>query len=257
MFSGKFALVTGGGSGIGRAIALALSHQQAFCVVLDVNADSANEATEEIRRSGGQGLAVCADVASLSQVSAAFKKIGKITNKLDILVNCAGIYVYSNAVKLEESEWQRCLDVDLKGAWLCSKEAIPMMMAAGGGAIINIASTHPIRAHAQAFPYGVAKGGLLSLTRSMAVDFGEAGIRVNSVCPGLVFSPLMHQYSNQNPDVDIEKWLALQPLAVRIQPEDIANAAVFLASDQARCITGTALIVDCGRTIFSGIRHGH
>jgi 3-oxoacyl-[acyl-carrier protein] reductase len=255
MLTGKVALITGGGSGIGRAIALAFAQQQAFSIVLDQNIAAAEAVAEEIRQTGGQAFAIQADVASSAQVSVAFEEIRKRTETLDILVNAAGMYVYKNAITLEECEWERCLSVDLKGAWLCCKYGLPMLIKTGGGSIINIASTHAERAQSQAFPYGVAKGGLLSLTRSLAVDFGGNGIRVNAISPGLVLSPLILDYFAQRPHVSIDELIALQPLPVRILPEDVADATVFLVSDMARCVTGTTLYVDGGRTIFSGIHH--
>lgn len=255
MLAGRTALITGGGSGIGRAIALAFTRQQALSIVLDQNIDAAEAVAEEIRQTGGQAFAIQADVASSAQVSSAFEEIRRRKEKLDILVNAAGMYVYKNAMTLEECEWERCLSVDLKGAWLCCKFGLPMLIKAGGGSIINIASTHADRAQAQAFPYGVAKGGLLSLTRSLAVDFGGYGIRVNAISPGLVLSPLILDYFAQRPHVSIDELIALQPLPVRILPEDVADATVFLVSDMARCVTGTTLYVDGGRTIFSGIHH--
>ena len=255
MLTGKVALITGGGSGIGRAIALAFTEQQAFSIVLDQNIAAAEAVAEEIRQTGGQAFAIQADVASSAQVASAFEEILRRTKKLDILVNAAGMYVYKNAMTLEECEWEKCLGVDLKGAWLCCKYGLPLLIKAGGGSIINIASTHADRAQAQAFPYGVAKGGLLSLTRSLAVDFGGNGIRVNAISPGLVLSPLSLDYFTQRPHISIDELIALQPLPVRILPEDVADATVFLVSDMARCITGTTLFVDGGRTIFSGIHH--
>jgi NAD(P)-dependent dehydrogenase (short-subunit alcohol dehydrogenase family) len=255
MLAGKIAVITGGGSGIGKAIALAFSREQAFSIVLDQNIAAAEAVAEEIRQTGAQAFAIQADVASSTQVSSAFEEIRKHTEKLDILVNAAGMYVYKNAMTLEECEWERCLGVDLKGAWLCCKDSLPMLIKAGRGSIINIASTHADRAQSQAFPYGVAKGGLLSLTRSLAVDFGGNGIRVNAISPGLVLSPLTLDYFAQRPHISIDELIALQPLPVRILPEDVADAALFLVSNMARCVTGTTLYVDGGRTIFSGIHH--
>jgi len=255
MLKDKAALITGGGSGIGRAIALAFCRQHAFSIVLDQNIAAAEDVSEEIRQMGGRSVAIQADVASLTEVSCAFEQILKHTKKLDILVNSAGMYVYKNAITLEECEWEKCISVDLKGAWLCCKYGLPLLINAGGGSIINIASTHADRAQSQAFPYGVAKGGLLSLTRSLAVDFGQNGIRVNAISPGLVMTPLTMDYFAQRPHASIDKLIALQPLHVKILPEDVANATIFLVSDMARCVTGTTLYVDGGRTIFSGISH--
>ncbi len=255
MLQGKVALVTGAGSGIGKAIAAAFSKHGAFTFVLDQNAESAEGVAKEIEQGGCHAAALHADVASTEQISKAFDQVRRRTPKLDILVNNAGIYVNQNALTLKEADWERCMNVDLKGAWLCAKHALPMMAAAGGGSVINIASTHAIRAQGNAFPYGVAKSGLLALTKSLAVDFGKDGIRVNSISPGLVQTPLTTDYFARNPALSMEKLAALQPLPVKIYGEDIANAALFLASEMARCITGVNLIVDGGRMAFSGFRH--
>ena len=255
MLAGKVALITGGGSGIGRAIALAFAEQHAAAIVLDQNIAAAERVVEEIRQRGGEAFAIEVDVSSSAQVFAAFETVRRRSGRLHILVNSAGMYVYKNAVTLDESEWDQCLDIDLKGTWLCCKYGLPLLIEAGGGSIIVIASTHAERAQAQAFPYGVAKGGLLSLTRSLAVDFGQNGIRVNSIAPGLVMTPLTMDYFAQRPHASIDELIALQPLPVRILPEDVANATVFLASDMARCVTGATLYVDGGRTISSGIQH--
>ena len=255
MLKDKVAIITGGGSGIGRATAILFSRHGALSVILDQNAEASQRVTYEIEREGGRALAVCADVSSSSAVMAAFDQIRERTSKLNILVNNAGIYYFKTAVTLDEPEWQRCMDVDLKGTWLCCKYGLPMMIAAGGGSIINVASTHAVRAQEHAFPYGVAKGGMLSLTLSLAVDYGQDRVRVNAICPGLVFSPLSDQYFASNRNLDPEQLVHMQPLTVKISPEDVANAALFLASDMARCITGTTIFVDGGRTISSGIRH--
>lgn len=251
----QVAVVTGGGSGIGRAISLLFSRHGASVVVLDRNAVAAEDVANEIEREGKSSLAINADVASSASVAAAFDMVCKEASHVDILVNSAGIYVYKTATTLEEDEWENVLNVDLKGAWLCCKYALPLMLPARGGSIINIASTHATRAQTHAFPYGVAKGGMLSLTLSLAVDYGRDAVRVNTICPGLVFSPLSDGYFASNPRLDPEQMVSMQPLAIKILPEDIANAALFLASDMARCVTGATLFVDGGRTVFSGIRH--
>lgn len=255
MLQNKVAAVTGGGSGIGRATSLLFSRYGATVIVLDKNGEAAKDVAEEIRKDGSQATALSTNVASSSELSAAFDQIRKQTPKIDILVNSAGIFHYTTAIELKEEEWDECLNVNLKGTWLCCKYALPLMIAAGGGSVINIGSTHAVRAQANAFPYGVTKGGILSLTLSLAVDYGRNGIRVNAICPGLVFSPLSVALFASNQQLDPDRLVSMQPLLVKISPEDIANAALFLASDMARCVTGEILFVDGGRTIFSGIRH--
>lgn len=255
MLTNKIAVITGGGSGIGRGIARAFSQQRAHSVVLDQNAEAAEKVAREITAEGGCACAVAADVSCAAQVKATFQKIRELTGRLDILVNCAGIYVHKDALSLDEEDWNRCLNVNLKGAWLCAREAIPLMNGGAGGSIINIGSTHAVRAQGNAFPYGVSKGGLISLTRSLAVDFGRESIRVNLICPGFVLTPLTQELFSGPRAATLEELIAMEPMPVRIYPEDIANAAVFLASDMARCITGATLYVDGGRTISAGIDH--
>lgn len=255
MLRDRVALITGGASGIGRATAFLFSRQGAFVFLLDKDADAAERVAKEIEDEGRQCCAVVADVASPDSVAAAFDQIRRRVSKMDVLVNSAGIYVYKTATTLEERDWEDCLNVDLKGTWTCCKYTLPLMLAAGGGSIINIASTHAVRAQGHAFPYCVAKGGMLSLTLSLAVDYGRDGVRVNAICPGLVFSPLTVEYFASHPHLDPEQLVSMQPLPIKITPEDVAHAALFLASDMARCITGASLFVDGGRTIFSGIRH--
>ena len=254
MLANKVALITGGGSGIGRSTAITFSSEGAFTLILDQNREAAVAVAHEIRQAGGQAEAITADVSSAHQVLAAFDQIRRLTSSLHILVNSAGIYVFKNATTLEEADWDRCLDVDLKGAWLCARHALPMIIRSGGGSVINISSTHAVRAQGNAFPYGVAKGGLLSLTQNLAVDYGRDCIRVNSICPGLVMTPLTRGYFEHS-KVSADQLTSIQALPVDIHPEDVANAALFLASDLARCITGTTLFVDAGRTIYLGVRH--
>jgi 3-oxoacyl-[acyl-carrier protein] reductase len=150
---------------------------------------------------------------------------------------------------LSEEDWDRCMRIDLKSAWLCSKHAVPHMT---GGSIINIASTHPLRTQPNYLPYVVAKGGVLALTLSIAVDFGPRGIRVNSLCPGFIETPLSEHVLaqwKQSPEI-YEAVLATHPLRRLGKPKDVACAATFLASDESSFITGTTLIVDGGRMAY-------
>jgi len=253
MLKDKVAVITGGGSGIGRAISMLFSRNGALPIILDKNAEDAQRVVSGIERAGGKAASICVDVCSSAAVEKAFLEIHRQTSKLDILVNNVGMDVCQTAVTLDEDEWNRCLDVNLKSAWLCCKYSLPFMIPARTGCIVNIASTHAIRAHARDVPYGVAKGGMLSLTLSLAADFGKEGIRANAICPGLVFTPMTRSYFASHSKVTPQQLISLQPLPRKIVPRDVANAALFLASDMARCITGTTLFVDCGRTSSAGI----
>jgi NAD(P)-dependent dehydrogenase (short-subunit alcohol dehydrogenase family) len=250
MLKDKIAVITGGGSGIGRAISTLFSRNGARSIILDNNADAAHRVVSEIERAGGKAASVCVDLRSSAAVKKSFLDVKKQTNTIDILVNNAGIDIFQTAVSLTEDEWKRCLDINLKAAWLCCKYSIPIMIRSRSGCIINIASTHAIRGHAGDFPYGVSKGGMLSLTLSLAADFGRKGVRANAICPGLVFTSLTQRYFASHSKVTPKQLVSLQPLPIRILPEDVANAALFLASDMGRCITGTTLFVDCGRSSF-------
>jgi NAD(P)-dependent dehydrogenase (short-subunit alcohol dehydrogenase family) len=169
---------------------------------------------------------------------------------LNILVNCAGISMLRNAVTATEEEWDRCMDVNLRGAWFSSKAAIRPMIAQGGGSIVNIASTHAFRTQPNHFPYQSAKAGMIAMGLSMSVDFGGHGIRVNNICPGLIATTLAdeewEQYSD--PEQARSRILEIHPLGRIGKPEDVANAALFLASDEADFVTGINLVVDGGRS---------
>jgi len=253
MLKGKVAVITGGGSGIGRAISMLFSRHGALSIILDKNPETARRVVGEIERAGGKAARICVDLRSSVAVKKSFIDIHKQTPKIDILVNNAGIEAYQTVTSLREDEWNRSLDTNLKAAWLCCKYCLPTMIKARAGCIINIASTRAIRGHVSDFPYGVTKGGMLALTLSLAADFGRKGVRANAICPGLVFTPLTQRYFASYSRVSSKQLISLQPLPIRISPEDVANAALFLASDMGRCITGTTLFVDCGRTSFSGI----
>jgi NAD(P)-dependent dehydrogenase (short-subunit alcohol dehydrogenase family) len=204
-----------------------------------------------IREQGGDAMFVATDVGLENDIRRMAEATANCYGRVDILVNNAGVAVPGDALQVSEEEWDRCMAVNLKSAWLCSKHVIPLM-GTTGGSIINIASTHPLRSQRNYFPYAVAKGGLLALTTSMAVDFGPRRIRVNSICPGFVDTPMNYgtlSKLRESPQ-GLAKFLALHPLRCIGQAEDIAYACLFLASDESRFITGTTLVVDGGRTAY-------
>lgn len=247
----KIAIVTGAGSGIGRAITLLFASEGAKVVIAELNSERGKRVEKEVLNSGGEALFVPTDIASETQVHAMVQTAVARFGKIHILVNNAVVVVYKNAVSLTEPEWDQCMAVDLKGAWFCCKHALPHMVE---GSIINIASTHPFRSLPNYFPYATAKGGMLAMTVSLAVDFGPKGIRVNSICPGLIDTPLTNRLlesSRQSPE-QYQKILSMHALRRIGTPTDVAQAALFLASDESGFITGTSLVIDGGRMAVGG-----
>lgn len=244
----KVAVVTGGASGIGRGIALRLAEMGASVAVLDINDTAAKKTAAEIEAQGGQALSAKSDVARASDCRHAIETALRKWSKIDILCNCAGIAIRKDVVELSEEEWDRALDVTLKGVYLLSREVIPHMIRNGGGSIINIGSGWGLRGGPRAASYCAAKGGTVNLTRAMAIDHGKHNIRVNCVCPGDVDTPMLRSECAQLGE-DVQKFMqesANRPLARVGTPEDVANAVLFLASPMANWITGAALVVDGG-----------
>lgn len=242
---GKVALVTGGSSGIGRAVALRLAEAGAKVAILDVRADGERVA-EEMGRERAR-FYKC-DVTSPSEVSETIRKVYEDFGGIDIVVNAAGVIVRKDAVELTEEEWDRVLNVNLKGPFLVSKYSIPYMIKRGGGSIVNVASGWGLKGGPRAVAYCASKGGLVNMTRAMAIDHGKDGIRVNCVAPGDVDTPMLREEARQL-GIGWEEFLkeaANRPLARIGKPEDVADAVLFLASDLASWVTGATLVVDGG-----------
>jgi NAD(P)-dependent dehydrogenase (short-subunit alcohol dehydrogenase family) len=244
----KVAVVTGAASGIGRGISIRLAEMGAFVSVLDIDAKKGEETTAEIRNQGGEALFTKCDVRSAADCRDAVETaIGK-WGHIDILCNSAGIAIRKDVVDLTEEEWDRALDITLKGIYLLSHEVVPHMIRAGGGSIINIGSGWSLKGGPRAAAYCAAKGGTVNLTRAMAIDHGKHNIRVNCVCPGDVDTPMLRSECAQLGE-DAQTFMreaANRPLARVGTPEDIANAVLFLASPMSSWITGAALVVDGG-----------
>jgi NAD(P)-dependent dehydrogenase (short-subunit alcohol dehydrogenase family) len=247
----KVAIVTGAGSGIGCATAKLFAREGASVVIADI--DPLGKTTEDtIREHGGkEALFVSTDVTLEEDVKRMIETAVDRYGRVDILVNGAGLATPGDALKLSEEDWDSCMAVNLKGGWYCSKHAIRHMPKTGGS-IVNIASTHPLRFQPNFFPYAVAKGGMLAMTGSLAIDFGPRGVRANSICPGFIDTPMNSTALSKlrESPKQFQKFLALHPLRCLGRVEDVAYACLFLASDESRFITGTALIVDGGRTAF-------
>jgi NAD(P)-dependent dehydrogenase (short-subunit alcohol dehydrogenase family) len=233
--AGKVALVTGGGSGIGRATCTRFASEGASLVVADVIGERAEEVAREI---GGQ--AVQADVTVAADVARMVETAGPV----DVLVNNAGGGTADDVLEIDEETWDGDITLNLKSAFLCSKAVLPGMIERGGGVIVNIVSVNGIAFFANE-PYSAAKAGLINLTRSMAVRYGRQGVRVVAIAPGTIRTPLWQERVDKEPAI-FERLLRWYPLRRVGEPEDIAAGVAFLASDDASWITGEVLRIDGG-----------
>jgi len=245
---GKAALVTGSASGVGRGISLRLAEVGAAVGVLDKNSEGGNETVSLIKGAGGEAKFISCDVTSRQSCQEAVRQMIESYGRTDILCNNAGIVVRKDVLELNEHEWDAVLGVSLKSIYLMSQEVIPHMIRQGGGVIINTGSGWSLKGGPKAAAYCAAKGGVVNLTRAMAIDHGKDNIRVNCVCPGDVDTPMLASECRQlgdSPD-QFMKEAANRPLGRIGTPEDVANAVLFLASDMAKWITGAHLVVDGG-----------
>lgn len=240
----KIAVITGGGSGIGRAAATLFAAEGAQVVIAEINEEQARQVAHEI---GATAIAIPTDVTSEASVAALFAEVQSRFGRLDILVSNAGRPWQSTSLTATNDDWEACLNLNLKSAWFCARAAHPLMP--NGGSIVTIASTQGYRSNRNSFPYSAAKGGLLGLTRNLAVEYAPDRIRVNAIIPGQIESVRTESYFNSfhDPTEARRRVLSTFPLGRLGKPEDVAKAALFLASDDAEWITGIWLTVDGGR----------
>ncbi|MBW2271489.1 MAG: SDR family oxidoreductase [Deltaproteobacteria bacterium] len=248
--SGKIALLTGAASGIAAATAQRFADEGAAVAGLDVQQPDAAR-WKRVEASAPAASFHTASVASEAQVKAAIAEVVAQHGGFDILINAAGVAGGGALETLEEDEWDRIVGINLKGIFLMCKHAVAPILARGGGSIVNIASIEGLVASEAATPYGASKGGVVQLTRNLAVDLTHRGIRVNSVCPGLVETPMVEMVTSatEGPLAALKEQFIGNHLMRRLgQPEEIANAILFLASDEASFVTGSTLVVDGGWT---------
>lgn len=249
---GKVALVTGAGSGIGRASAELFAAEGAAVAVVDLREDAAHETVTAIDAGGGRALALAADVTSAGEIAGAVARAVEEFGRLDVVYNNAGVDSSGSVTDAAEENWDRCFAVNVKGTFLTSRAAVPHLAANRMGAIINQGSVAALVGVANFAAYCAAKGAVVSLTRSMAINLAPRGIRVNVICPGTVFTPLMEPMLVARGEGDMEKGLALTvakyPIGRLGTPAEIARVALFLASDDAGFLTGSTIAADGGMT---------
>ncbi len=246
--AGRSAFVTGAGQGIGRGIAAVLTAQGASLTIAEINSTTGQSAADELRAAGHRSQFAAVDICSESDIKAAIAAHKECFGGLDILVNNAGANQNYDASQMSVDEWEASMSLNLRGAWLCCKHALPIMAKQGGGVIINIASVHATMTTTNFFPYNVAKSGMLGLTRSLALDWGHRNVRVITVSPGWVRTqPVIDVFARApDPEGEEERVSQLHPLKRIGEPENIGALVAFLASDEASYITGTEIVIDGG-----------
>lgn len=239
-------VVTGGGSGIGRAIAEVFAREGSTVVVADLHGDRAEAVASGIDQAGGTAMAVAADVSTPDGVAHVFARAEEVFGPVDIVVNNAGASMGNDLRAIEPDIWDRNFEIVLKSAYLCTRAALPGMIAQGKGSVLNIASVNGLMGLGEE-AYSAAKAGMVNLTQNTAIRYGQHGVRANCIAPGTVETPIWAERVAANPNV-FQELAAWYPLGRVGQPEDIANAALFLMSDAASWITGVVLPVDGGLT---------
>lgn len=245
MLEGKVALVTGGGSGIGRSTALAFAEEGAKVVVADIVVTGGEQTVRTIKENGGEAVFVKTDVSKANEVKALIEKAVDTYGRLDCAFNNAGIEGEISSLQMHSEEvWDRVININLKGVWLCMKYEIPQMLKQGGGAIVNTASIAGLTGLGPV-SYVASKHGVVGMTRAAALENAKSGIRVNAVCPASIHTPMVESAMKAGPEIKafIEN---MQPMGRIGQPEEVAQATVWLCSDAASFVTGHALPVDGG-----------
>jgi 2-dehydro-3-deoxy-D-gluconate 5-dehydrogenase len=251
--TGKAAIVTGGGMGIGRAIVSRLSEAGAAVMIADIDLDAAGKTAQRMKEKGGKAEAIKADTRSLADAKKVAEATVEAFGSLDILVNNAGVYSISSALETTEELWDRTIDINLKGTFFFSQAAArEMIKAKRGGRIVNMASIDAVHPMGELPYYGASKGGVLSLTKALALEWGPEGILVNAVAPGSIWTPgsekvrVQQEAAGKSTEELLNKFQTRWPLGRPGEADDIAKVVLFYTSDAASYITGTLLVVDGG-----------
>jgi len=246
IFHGKVALVTGGSFGIGRATAVAFAKRGANVIIADWMEDKENETIRLVKNAGGDAMFVRCDVSSNTEVRNMIEKTIARFGRLDYAFNNAGIEgVMAITHECSEENWDKTLGINLKGIWLCMKNEIPYMLKQGGGAIVNCASVAGLIGFTGLPAYVVSKHGVVGLTKTAALEYAKQGIRINAVCPGVIKTPMIDRVTGKDKEVE-KQYTEMEPVGRMGNPEEVAEAAVWLCSDAASFVTGIAMPVDGG-----------
>lgn len=248
---GKVAIVTGGALGIGRATCLLLAKEGAKVAVTDVIDGAGEKVVEEIEKGGGEAAFWHLDVSKEKQVEQAFVDVCQKFGKIDALVNNAGIAGASKPThEITEEEWDKVMSVNVKGVFFCTKHAIPYMQKAGGGSIVNLSSIYGIISAQDVPPYHASKGAVRLMSKTDALFYAKDNIRVNSVHPGFIWTPMVENFLKSQGDVEAGRKLvdSLHPIGHVGEPDDIAYGILYLASDESKFVTGSELVIDGGYT---------
>jgi NAD(P)-dependent dehydrogenase (short-subunit alcohol dehydrogenase family) len=258
----KVAIVTGAGQGIGEAAAIKMAEEGAKVVVSDINEQTGNAVVERIRGAGGEAVFVAADVSNVDDVKALMAATKEAFGRLDVLHNNAGVHEtnfteHAKSTELDEAVWDKVVGINLKGVWMCSRYAAPLLAEGGGGAIVSAASIGGLIGYPMGSAYGPSKAGVVQLTRVMAIELAPDNIRVNCYAPGNVDTPMVQKYYESGPPEE-QEMIKAQVVGTHLfkrlgRPEEVANLVVFLASDDSSMMTGSCVVIDLGTLAWRGI----
>jgi len=250
-FKDKVVLLTGAGAGIGRAAALKYAKEGAKIIISDVSIKTREETLTLLNELGAEAIYLQGDVSNVEDVKRIIETAVSHFGRLDILVNCAGVVLPGSLETTTESDWDKTMDINVKGTFLMSKYAVEQMLKSGGGVVISISSSVALKGVADRIAYTASKGAIWSMTRAMASEYMRRNIRFNTICPGTTYTPSLQQRINKfaDPEKALEDFISRQPMGRLGKESEIAEAILFASDDEAAFMNGAALSIDGGMTI--------